>query len=106
MSGVQDPDGPFDTLGILHALALHMEDNRRDDTDDIDDERLFLGRKNEIVTKMELVLDENFGGDAKAFRLQMLMQVAKATFHGDNPILELETWFDKELEESAKLYKR
>ena len=105
MSNAVNPEGPFDSLGIIHALALHMEDNRRVDTDDVDDERLFRGRKNEIVAKMELVVDENFGGDAKVFRIQMLMQVAKAAAEGDAPVLALENWFDKELEESGKLYK-
>jgi hypothetical protein len=101
-----DNESPFeDSLGVLHALARHMETGRRIDTDDIDDERLFSGRKNEIVAKMELVVDENFGGDAKAFRMQMLMQIAKATLEGDNPVLALENWFDLELKESAKLYK-
>ena len=104
MSRADDPNDSFDTLGVLHALAHHMEDHKRDNTDDINDERFFRGRKNEIVAKMELVLDENFGGDAKAFRLQMLMQVAKASFNGDDPLLELENWFDIELKASATLY--
>lgn len=94
-----------DTLGVLHALALHMENGRRSDTDDIEDAQLFNGRKNEIVAKMELVVDENFGGDAKSFRKRMLVEVAKATYLGDNAILAIENWLDVELKESAKLYK-
>jgi hypothetical protein len=81
-----------------------METGRRIDTDDIVDETLFRGRMNEIVAKMELVVDENFGGDARAFRIQMLMQIAKAAFEGSDPIIGLEHWFDVELKESAKLY--
>jgi hypothetical protein len=94
-----------DTLGIFHALALHMEDNRRIDTDDIEDARLFNGRRNDIITKMELVLDENFGGDAKSFRVRMLTVIAHAAFEGDNPVLAIEHWLDCEIKASNLLYK-
>lgn len=101
-----EPEDPHqDTLGVIHALALHMENGRRVDTDDIEDSRLFNGRKNEIVAKMELVVDENFGGDAKGFRERMLTVVARATYEADNPIIAIEHWLDVELKESAKLYK-
>ena len=104
-------DNFSDAFGVLHALVRHMEENRRIDTDDIKDERFFRGRKNIIVAKIEQVIDENFGGDVGAFRIRLLEQVAK-TFMGHAGekdmdkllILEIETWLDAELKESAKLY--
>ncbi len=100
-----------DAFGIIHALARHMEENRRIDTDDISDAQIFRGRKNEIVAKMELVIDENFGGDAGVFRKRLLEQAAKTLFlHAGSKdmdqllLLEVETWLDAELIESAKLY--
>ncbi len=101
----QQPEPYTDTLGVIHALALHMEQNRRIDTDDIEDVRLFRGRKNIIVAKMEQVVDENFGGDSKAFRIRMLVAVACAGYENDDPVIAIESWLDEELKESGKLYK-
>ncbi len=72
--------------------------------DEIPDERLFPGQILRILSKIELTVDENFGGDISTFHLRMLMRIAVATLEQDDPLLAIEHWLDVELKESEKLY--
>jgi hypothetical protein len=100
---MKDGTDPLDDdLGIIHALATHMRNGNS--LDELIDERLFDGRKNTIVAKMEMVVDENFGGDTAAFHNRMLTVIATATFEGDDPVLAIESWLDVEWKASGQLY--
>lgn len=89
-------------LGIIHALVVHLKDGN--DPDELEDERLFAGRKNEILAKIEMVADENFGGDWTAFHTRMLTVIATAALKGENAIDAIEDWLDAEWETSGRLY--
>ena len=100
MDSSHDPHN--DTLGIISALAFHLCEN--ESTDSITDDRLFNGRKNEIIAKLEVARDENFGGDGVALYTRLLTVIATATFEGDNPVLAIEHWLDTEWNASGHLY--
>lgn len=89
-------------LGIIHALVVHMKNGN--DPDDLIDERLFEGRKNVILAKIQIVADENFGGDWDAFHTRMLTVIATAAFEDDDVINAIEHWLDVEWKTSGRLY--
>jgi hypothetical protein len=91
-----------DKLGIIHALAVHLAIGQ--ETDEVSDERVFKGMINPIVAKMEMVIDENFGGDSNAFHIRLLEVIATATFEGDNPVIAIDNWLNVEWEASGRLY--
>ncbi len=99
---MNDSDMFADKLGLVHALAIHLAAGKQ--TDDVNDERVFHGMINPIVAKMEMVIDENFGGDANAFHLRLLSVIAVATATGDNPIIAIDHWLDVEWKASGQLY--
>lgn len=91
-----------DKLGIIHALVAHLANGGQ--TDDIEDHKIFSGMINVIVAKMEMVIDENFGGDPAAFHIRFLQVIFTATLEGDNPIIAIDHWLGIEWNESGKLY--
>jgi protein tyrosine/serine phosphatase len=91
-----------DWLGIVIALVQHMEEGNC--CDDINDERLFQGPVNRIIGKIQIVIDENFGGNVKDFKSMLFLQLFKAITEDDHQLLAIENWLDTEWKESAKLY--
>ena len=59
---------------------------------------------NPIVAKMEMVIDENFGGDSNAFHFRLLEILATTAFEGDDPVMAIDNWLNIEWKESGKLY--
>lgn len=94
---------PFvDELGIIHALVMHMEAGH--DCDELKDEAIFTPFVEHIQALMEIVIDENFGGDVKAFHIMMLRKIAESTFTGEDPLTALVNWLKDGWEASGKLY--
>ncbi len=91
-----------DWLGIVIALVQHMEEGHC--CDELNDVRLFRGPVNRIIGKIQLVIDENFGGDISAFKRMLMEQLFKACSEDDPCLLAIENWLDVEWKESAKLY--
>jgi hypothetical protein len=91
-----------DKLGIIHALAAHLAQGGQ--TDEVADHNIFAGMINVIVAKMEIVIDENFGGDTTAFHTRLLQVIFTAAFEGDDPVKAIDNWLGIEWKESAKLY--
>lgn len=91
-----------DKLGIINALAVYLAQGGQ--TDDIADHLIFSGVINRIVTKMELVIDENFGGDSVAFHRQLLTTILFASLEGKDPVTAINKWLDIQWHESGKLY--
>lgn len=91
-----------DKLGIIHALAAHLASG--ENIDEVADERVFDGIINPIAAKIEMVTDENFGGDSNAFHTKLLEVIATAVFAGKDPVIEIDLWLNAEWEKSGRLY--
>ena len=99
---ISNPAEPTDWLGVLNALVQHMKEGHC--CDNLNDEKIFKGPVNRLVGKIQMVVDENFGGDYEAFHRIMLIQIVKACYECDEVLLAIENWLDAEWQESAKLY--
>lgn len=91
-----------DKLGIIHAWAAHMAAGNC--IDEVPDERVFAGELNSIAGKMQIVIDENFGGDANTFHTQLLQHILVATVAGEDLVSAIDRWLDQSWIESGRLY--
>ena len=91
-----------DYLALVIALVQHIEEGNC--CDDINDARLFRGPVNRIISKVQLVIDENFGGDSSAFKRVLFEKLFYACVDNGPHLQAIENWLDKEWKESAELY--
>ena len=92
----------IDYLAVVIALVQHIEEGNC--CDDLDDARLFRGPVNRIISKIQLVIDENFGGDSKAFKQVLFEKLFFACVENNTHLLAIENWLNNEWKESANLY--
>ncbi len=96
------PTQSKDWLGIYHALVQHIREGKC--CDELANEHLFSRQLQRMVGSTQLAIDENFGGDANAFHMQMYMKMAVATFEGEDPLTEIERWLNELLLQAGQLY--
>ena len=91
-----------DPFGIFIGLIVHKMSNG--DCDELTNPRLFPRRLNEIWAKVELAVDENFGGNWTDFFMAVLTREDVVVIERKELMIEIERWLNQLLLASAELY--
>lgn len=89
-------------LELVMAHVQHMREGNC--CDNLESEHLFPRHTLRILGSIQLVIDENFGGDVNLFFIKMLEVIARSSCRGEEPLIGIERWLNDELIQSGKLY--
>lgn len=91
-----------DPFAIFLGLIIHKMG--KGDCDELTSPRLFPRRLNVIWAKVELAVDENFGGNWTEFFMAVIAREDVAIVERQELMIEIERWLNELLQASAELY--